>query len=242
MKKEEFADIRTSLDLTQFKLADKLGVTGRYVGNLERGVTPIKPSIAMAMRFLFLQSIWANHAKNTAREWLEVPLAILDTETTGLSETDQVIEIGVVDENGQVLLDSLIKPTVSISEDSQKIHGITNEAVKGAISFSELLPKLIKACEGRKIIIYNSNFDNRLLLQSTQSEGEKAMLQSFLSDSRYCLMELFAMYHGEISEKHGFKWKSLGFAAEHFNVPVIGAHRALADCQMALGVLKGLAS
>jgi len=54
MNHKEFAAIRASLGLTQFELADVLGVTGRYVGNLERGVSPIKPTVEMAMRYLLI--------------------------------------------------------------------------------------------------------------------------------------------------------------------------------------------
>ena len=39
---------------------------------------------------------------------------ILDTETTGLDAHDEVIQLGIVDMHGNVLLDTLVRPTVSV--------------------------------------------------------------------------------------------------------------------------------
>ena len=36
---------------------------------------------------------------------------ILDTETTGLGDNDVIVQLGILDLNGNVLLDTLIKPT-----------------------------------------------------------------------------------------------------------------------------------
>lgn len=247
MDHKEFLKIRSKLGLTQLQLAEKLGVTSRYVGNLERGVTAIKPTIAMAMCYLSITkktnkdlSFFAKQAKEIAASWMDFPYCILDTETTGLDDSDEVIEIGVIDEKGVVLLDTLIKPSVStISVQSTNIHGITYDDTKNAPYFSEVLPSLLEVCRGRRVIIYNSDFDNRLLMQSTSNFEEKEALKNILGNS--CLMMLFAQYYGELGKHSSFRWKSLIFAAEYFDVPVIRAHRAIADCQMTLGVLNKLA-
>lgn len=52
---------------------------------------------------------------------------ILDTETTGLDNTAEIVEISVINDQGEVLLDTLIKPTKPIPGDATAIHGITNE-------------------------------------------------------------------------------------------------------------------
>ncbi|BCC80200.1 MULTISPECIES: 3'-5' exonuclease [Bacillus] len=55
---------------------------------------------------------------------------VLDTQTTGLGETDEIVEIAVTDLDGKTLLNTLVKPTVPISDDATMIHGITNKMVE----------------------------------------------------------------------------------------------------------------
>ena len=52
-------------------------------------------------------------AINIAREILKhkEDYVILDTETTGLGDSDVIIQISIIDLDGNVLMDSLIKPT-----------------------------------------------------------------------------------------------------------------------------------
>ena len=60
-----------------------------------------------------------------ARQILAYDPIFIDTETTGFSPDDVVIEIGVVDLNGDTLYESLIKPSTPIPPDSIAVHGIT---------------------------------------------------------------------------------------------------------------------
>lgn len=57
-----------------------------------------------------------------------------DTETTGLqTATDEILSLSIIDDSGNVLFDSLIKPYFHDKwDDAQKIHGITPEDVKDA--------------------------------------------------------------------------------------------------------------
>ncbi|MGH1280407.1 3'-5' exonuclease [Bacillus basilensis] len=63
---------------------------------------------------------------------------ILDTETTGLTQRDQIIEICVNDLTGKILLNPLVKPTINIPAEAASIHGITNEMVDDAPSWIEI--------------------------------------------------------------------------------------------------------
>jgi len=63
---------------------------------------------------------------------LNKKLAYLDTETTGLKDYDQIVEICLLDNDGAVLIDSLVKPTVKIPLDATRIHGITDAMVSSA--------------------------------------------------------------------------------------------------------------
>lgn len=60
----------------------------------------------------------------------------MDTETTGLSDDDEIIEIAVISEDGEVLLDTFVKHTsrVEISKGARNIHGIKKRSLKNAPS------------------------------------------------------------------------------------------------------------
>jgi hypothetical protein len=63
---------------------------------------------------------------------------ILDTETTGLDDHDEVIQLAMIDMHGNVLLDTLVKPTVCVTPEARTVHGITDEVLAQAPSFSNL--------------------------------------------------------------------------------------------------------
>ena len=55
-------------------------------------------------------------------------------------------------------------------------------------------------------------------------------------------MRLYAQHNGEWSDRRStWGWLKLGVAAEACGIDADGAHRALADCRMALGVIRTLA-
>ena len=55
----------------------------------------------------------------------------LDTETTGLDKTAEIVEIAVVDDAGQILINQLVRPSKPIPAEVTLLHGITNEMVAG---------------------------------------------------------------------------------------------------------------
>lgn len=49
-----------------------------------------------------------------AYDWLSLAPLFLDTETTGLDNTAEALEIGLTDAAGQVVFETRLKPTVAI--------------------------------------------------------------------------------------------------------------------------------
>ena len=171
-----------------------------------------------------------------AKLLLASDIVILDTETTGL-EDPEVCEITVIDSQGNVLLDSLVKPSKPVSVQAELIHGITSEMLSTAPTWSEIHEDFIKATVGKTVLIYNAEFDEKAIDNTIKAAG----LDSYLFRSE-CVMEMFAAYNGEENEYWGgYKWKNLIFAANSFGINPDGAHRAKSDCLMTLGVLKGMA-
>lgn len=86
----------------------------------------------------------------------------LDTETTGLNHdgTDEILEIAIVDEGGDVLLNTLVQP-LSKTEwpQAQAVHGIRPQDVINAPTLESLLPKLAEIFTNKAVVCYNAPFD-----------------------------------------------------------------------------------
>ena len=106
-----------------------------------------------------------------AGEVLRLNPVFLDTETTGIGLSDVVIEVAVVDSNGEMLFNGLINPERPIPDESSKVHGITDEMVKDAPTMRQIWPEIEAVLKNRAIGIYNAEFDMRLLKQSVLLAG-----------------------------------------------------------------------
>lgn len=170
-----------------------------------------------------------------AQEWLaDRETVILDTETTGLADDDQIVELSIIDMQGRTLLDTLVKPTVPIHPKAQAVHGIRHADVLKAPSLPELASKLDTILRDRRVITYNARFDGRLLEQTYAAHD----LEPPQGISYDCAMLAYASWY-----RPGGRWQKLGNAAEQTTTPITGrAHRALTDCHTTLGVIRAMAS
>ena len=83
---------------------------------------------------------------------------ILDTETTGLKNDDEIIEICLIDLDGNILLNTLIKPTKPIPEQASRIHGIYDKDVENAPLWSEIYQNFINIIKDKEVIAFCYNF------------------------------------------------------------------------------------
>ena len=93
-------------------------------------------------------------------------LVVMDTETTGLSSEDEVVEVAVVSGAGDALVHTLVKPTRPIPAEATAIHGISDADVRAAPMMDKVAPVVARALRGKFAAVYNSAFDFRLLNQS----------------------------------------------------------------------------
>ena len=163
----------------------------------------------------------------------------LDTETTGLKEYDQIVEIGVIDSDGTVLLESLVRPTGKIPADVTLIHGITDELVKSAPVWPEIWPQVEAILTERRVAIYNADFDLRLMQQSHRAHG---LLWS-APVNPLCIMKLYAQFRGDWNSRtRAFRWYSLEDARWQCHLVLPNSHRARADALLARAVLEYIAA
>ena len=187
-----------------------------------------------------------DRAIEKARKMVAGGLLIVDTETTGLGSQDEIVEIAVVDLDGEVLLDTLVKPTISVPAESSRIHGIVDADLAQASTMADLLLPLYQISGSRGFTSYNVAFDSRMLQRSLVAAGARRPpgWEGARFNWQHCIMELYAQYYGEWSEHHGsYTLQSLARALDQCRLTADGPmHRALGDAQAALTVLKHMAT
>ena len=163
---------------------------------------------------------------------------ILDTETTGLGNQDDICEITVIDaETSEPIINTLIKPKHSIPEDVIRIHGISNNMVSDAPDYSSIHKDLQSLFKEKNVIIYNASFDLRMIQQSAL----KYRLTPLRAHSVICAMKWYAEYYGQWNySRDTFKWQRLCYAAEQQDIDIhdLTAHRALDDCKITQRLIK----
>lgn len=172
----------------------------------------------------------ANDAIEWAKGLLDAPdkWVILDTETTGFYNAE-IVQIGVINLSGEIILDSLVKPTIPIPSEASAIHGITDEMVANSPDFPSIYPKIQDALEGKLVIIYNSEFDISILKNCCLIHSLPTIK---LKKRSTCLMEIYAQFYGQWSNYYDdYTWQ-----------PLEGNHSAIGDCQAALRLIELMAS
>lgn len=166
---------------------------------------------------------------------------VLDTETTGLHD-GEIVQIAIIDHDGNVLIDTLVKPQNRVPEEAIAVHGLTNERLaKVTVQWSDVSPVVENILRGKNVIVYNAIYDRKMMHQSAEKSGlQKVDWKSF--SNWLCAMEAFAEFYGDWNDYYGsYRWKPLDVAAQHCNVPVSAAHSALGDCLVTLHVCRYMA-
>lgn len=154
----------------------------------------------------------------------------LDTETTGLGERDEIVEIALLSHDGSVLLNTLIKPTIPIPPDAMRLHGITEAMVADARGFVQVWPEAAAIIANRPLVIYNAQYDLRMLRQSARAHR----LAIDLPGNSFCAMEMYAAFYGDWDDyRRSYRWHKLGNAAKQCGIQLPkNLHRATADAEI----------
>ncbi|CAG0987903.1 partial DNA polymerase III subunit epsilon, partial [Anaerolineae bacterium] len=115
----------------------------------------------------------------------------MDTETTDLYDAE-VIEVAVIDGQGETLLHRRVRPVHCIAYDAAAVHGITADLLRDAPDFRVIYPDLRRVLDGGYVVIYNADFDAPMLNRS----AELWSLPAFPMQP-YCAMLAYAAYYGD---------------------------------------------
>lgn len=187
-----------------------------------------------------------NRDRQLAIDWAAAALAdeaavILDTETTGLGDFDQVIEVSVIDIHGNILLNTLCRHNLErVPQAASQVHGITDEVLATAPTFAEIYEELKRILQrASRVIVYNAAYDARMIEQTMNGW----QLSNFESAPFDCAMLAYAAFAGEWNDYYGnYRWQRLTSAVSRLGADTNGAHRALDDARMALAVIRGMAA
>ena len=169
----------------------------------------------------------------------ENPILIFDTETTGLRNNDQIIELGYIltDSNGNIVrkYTSMWKTEVRISETSYKIHGISEWtlAKHGMDPRKELLKFLLLLYQIEfkkgKLVAHNLDFDFRMVVQTARKLNIYIVHSALVSKQLCTLKEARKRSHHELgNDVSNFSiYQTLGGPQLKGNI-----HRALTDCEL----------
>lgn len=98
-------------------------------------------------------------------------MIFFDLETTGVdTQNDRIVQICV--KKGDEIKTMLINPEIPISPEASEVHGITDDMVKDAPTFSQISKSLYKYIYGEDLAGFNSNkFDVPMLVKEFERAG-----------------------------------------------------------------------
>lgn len=171
-----------------------------------------------------------------AYSWIKDNALAFDTETTGLGDKDQIIELALVNRWGITVFVYQFKPTVPINPKAQAVHGISEADLKNCPTFEEMAPVFLTLLKKRPLIIFNAEFDLRILKQTCEAFDIELDLDAIKA---HCAMKLAADYYGATNRRGTI---SLANAMDRANVEWEGqAHSAEADALGTMNLVKVMA-
>lgn len=166
-----------------------------------------------------------------AAEMLKKNFLILDTETTGLTPGHEIVEVAVVDSHGRRRFESRVNPTVEMTGEAFRTHGIHPTALMLAPRMEDIefgLKDTLRAAE--VILVFHPTFDREKINQSFHARHLPPLDESLpFADVQY----QYARYIGKWDDKRNdFKWQKLP----------AGNHTAYGDCLATLKILQEMAA
>ncbi|MFN8493820.1 MAG: exonuclease domain-containing protein [Caldilineaceae bacterium] len=210
----------------QKRLADEIAVLERYTQQRSSGSKQGKALYERLQKAYML----SEQPKPDDHPLFVRKALLIDTETTGLSAKDEVIEValllfGYSLLSGRVLgleqeYTSLRQPSLKIPRSATAIHGITDKDVRGKKLDDKQIKELVASAD--ILVAHNASFDRRMLAPLFPDITQKIW---------YCTMS------GINWAQKGCSGRGLENLLSHFNIPEAQVHRASADAHQVLTLL-----
>lgn len=160
---------------------------------------------------------------------------VFDLETTGISSSyDEVIEIsGIKVRDGQAIDEytSLVNPGRPIPGAASQVNGITDDMVRNAPFFPEVLMEFLEFLGEDVLVGHNiHSFDMRFIYRDAQKYYGKVPGNDYIDTLSVARNYLPQLSHHRLVDLASF-----------YHISIAGAHRALNDCRMNQQVYENLA-
>ncbi len=177
--------------------------------------------------------------KLAAQQMIGQNFLIFDSETSGLGANDEIVELGVIDCQGNVLYSGLFRPENPLSEEVTKLTGITHEMLANAPRFTDEYAKITELMahavnNGGGVIAFNESFDERLFYQTAARYGLDTDVLDRIFSHAYCAQQLYDQFVG-------YRQTKLELACRTEGVEAVQDHRATGDCLMTLEMMRCVA-
>lgn len=133
------------------------------------------------------------------------------TKTVGVGFEAEIVDIAIADNDGNVLFESLVKPSKPIT--TKALHGITNKDVADAPTFDEIWQHLVAAIGDKPIVFYNADYNKRMIRQSCGKAFDSPIPKHFYTlfpNKTFCLMKFYAKHFGRWSDyRQAREWVTL---------------------------------
>lgn len=156
---------------------------------------------------------------------------VIDTETTGVTENDELLQVAIINGEGKELFVSYVRPTKADRWDgAMKVNGITPLMVSNSPTIEELKDEIQRIVDSCDVIAgYNVGFDLGFLERAGISTEGKEIVD---------VMKMAGSYYEPKWGKNRW-YKLTDAAAKHgFDYNERKAHDALTDCLATLHVWK----
>lgn len=175
-------------------------------------------------------------------QWVELPIALLDVETTGKdAAADRVVEVGIAIARGGAVVERknwLVNPGRPIPKEASDVHKITDDDVRDAPAFAAVAHEIAAALADCVPGAYNAAFDRAFLgAEFARCGAAVAAAPPALRRDVEWLDPL--VWARELQQ--GEKSRALGEVAARLGISLENAHRAADDADAALRVLLALA-
>ncbi len=139
---------------------------------------------------------------------------------------DQILELAIVDDDGNVIVNQQFRPTrITTWPDAERIHGISPDDIKKCpifLSWRDRIQKVIS--EAKSIVGYDIYYDLRMMYGEGINIGTHTRIIDVMDDFR----EIYKEWSDHLQK---YKRQKLTTCANfyHFDWNNINAHGALAD-------------
>lgn len=161
----------------------------------------------------------------------ELSFAVVDVEATGsrVNGGDRVMEVGIVHVRGEdivPIVDTLVNPQRPVAPFVTRLTGLSWTHLHEAPTFADIAERVQDALDDHIFVAHNSRFDFRFL-----SSEFRRLTGKGLAGPHLCTVKLARKLLTHLPRRN------LDALAFHYEVPIIGRHRAGGDARATAKIL-----